>query len=453
MAFVLGEYRFQGRRANEIAADVEQAVGSGALPPGTALPPLRDLATELGVNPNTVAAAYRLLRDRGVIETAGRKGSRVRARPVNAPRDRIRIPVPPGARDLADGNPDPALLPPLGPALAVAAAAVERHPTLYGHPIADPGLLELAAAAYREDGAPQGALAVCSGSLDAIGRVLAARLRPGDPVAVEDPGWGSVLDLLPALGLKALPVALDDQGPLPGAVAEALAAGARALVVTSRAQNPTGAVVTAARAAKLRAVLAGHPGVLLIEDDHGHGMVDQPFCSLAAAPGGRPVTRHWALVRSAAKAFAPDLRLSVLLGDQDTIDRVLGRQRLDTGWVSLLLQRTVAELWRTGAAPPETVAAAYRARREGLLAALAARGIRAHGESGLNVWVPVPDESGVTAALVQRGWVPAPGARYRLQSPPGIRLTVSTLTPAEATALADDLAEILTGRDGGSRLI
>ncbi|MEU9133933.1 aminotransferase class I/II-fold pyridoxal phosphate-dependent enzyme [Kitasatospora sp. NPDC048540] len=450
---MLGDYRIKGRRATEIAADVERAVGAGALAPGAPLPALRDLAGELGVNPNTVAAAYRLLRDRGVIETAGRKGSRIRPRPVTAPRDQVRIPVPPGARDLSSGNPDPALLPDLGPALAVAATAAADRPVMYGDPVADPGLLELAAAAYRADGAPEGALAVCSGSLDAIGRVLAARLRPGDLVAVEDPGWGSLLDLLPALGLRTVPVGLDDQGPLPGEVGAALAAGARALIVTSRAQNPTGAALGAARAARLRPVLAAHPEVLVIEDDHGHGMVHQPFESLVAADGGGAAVRHWALVRSAAKALAPDLRLSVVLGDRDTVDRVLGRQRLDTGWVSLLLQRTVAELWRTGAAPPGEVAAAYRERREGLLAALAARGIAAHGESGLNVWVPVPDESGVTAALVQRGWVPSPGARYRQQSPPGIRLTVSTLTAAEATALADDLAGILGGRGDGSRLI
>ncbi|MGW2065949.1 GntR family transcriptional regulator, partial [Streptomyces sp. NPDC001937] len=75
---MIGEYTFTGRGAAEIAASVEQAIGQGTLAPGTALPPLRELATELGVNPNTVAAAYRLLRDRGVIETAGRRGSRVR---------------------------------------------------------------------------------------------------------------------------------------------------------------------------------------------------------------------------------------------------------------------------------------------------------------------------------------------------------------------------------------
>ncbi|MGW2545449.1 aminotransferase class I/II-fold pyridoxal phosphate-dependent enzyme, partial [Kitasatospora sp. NPDC001574] len=83
---------------------------------------------------------------------------------------------------------------------------------------------------------------------------------------------------------------------------------------------------------------------------------------------------------------------------------------------------------------------------------LAARGIAAHGASGLNVWVPVPDETTVLASLVQRGWVVAPGARYRLQSPPGLRITVAELDPAEARRLADDLAGVLGTGGAVSRL-
>ncbi|WP_432027208.1 aminotransferase class I/II-fold pyridoxal phosphate-dependent enzyme [Streptomyces sp. 1222.5] len=431
---MLGEYRIQGRGAAEIAAGVERAVGSGELRPGRPLPPMRELAAQLGVNANTVAAAYRILRDRGVIETAGRRGSRVRPKPATTGREELRVEVPAGGRDLATGNPDPDLLPRLAPVLAAAAEQGDQRPVLYGDDPVDAELARLARAEFDADGLPAGPVTVTSGSLDAIERVLAAHLRPGDAVALEDPGWGSVLDLVPALGLRTVPVGVDDDGPRPDDLRRALEAGARALIVTDRAQNPTGASVTASRAHDLRAVLREHPETLLIEDDHGHGIVDLPLHPLAG------VTRHWAFVRSAAKAYGPDLRLAVLTGDGVTVDRVRGRQRLGPGWVSLLLQRAVVRLWADGAVDRAAVAQSYGARRNALVDALAAHGVTAHGRSGMNVWVPVPDETGAVARLLQAGWAVAPGARFRLASPPGIRITVSPLTPEDIAPLAAAVA-------------
>ncbi|MFD7136537.1 aminotransferase class I/II-fold pyridoxal phosphate-dependent enzyme [Streptomyces sp. NPDC059894] len=431
---MLGEYPIKGRRAADISASVERAVAAGDLSPGQPLPPMRELAEHLGVNPNTVAAAYRTLRERAVIETDGRRGSRVRSKPATTGRDFIRVEVPEGVRDAAVGNPDPALLPPLAPAFAWAAAQGDREPALYGQEPVEPELTRLARAELDADGVPAGPLAVTSGSLDAIERVLAAHLRPGDTVAVEDPGWGSLLDLVPALGLRTTPVGLDDDGPLPEDVDRALRAGARALIVTDRAQNPTGAAVSAPRARALRGVLREHPHTLLVEDDHGHRIVDLPLHVLAGA------TRHWAFVRSAAKAYGPDLRLAVLTGDDLTLDRVRGRQRLGPGWVSRITQRAVARLWADGAVDGRRVAASYGGRRDALLAALAERGVEARGRSGMNVWVPVPDETGAVARLLSAGWAVAPGARFRLGSPPAIRITVSALREGETRALADAVA-------------
>lgn len=413
-------------------------MGSGALKPGQVLPPMRELAGELGVNPNTVAAAYRTLRERGVIETAGRRGSRVRPRPSTTAREQVVVEAPPGVRDVGKGNPDPALLPSLADALAAAAERAARRPTLYGDAALTEEFASAVRTAFDADGIPAGPVAATAGSLDAIERLLAAHLRPGDAVAIEDPGWGSLLDLVPALGLRTVPVALDDDGPLPEATERALAAGARALVVTDRAQNPTGAAVSAARAAELREVLARYPRVLLIEDDHGHGIVDLPLHPLAG------VTEHWALVRSAAKAYGPDLRVAALTGDAESVDRLSGRLRLGPGWVSHLLQDALVHLWRTGAVDAGAVAAAYAARRDPLLAALAERGVVAHGRSGMNVWVPVPDETSAVARLVAAGWAVAPGARFRLRSGPAVRATVSGLAAEDLGPLADALAAAAT---------
>ncbi|MFC8246980.1 aminotransferase class I/II-fold pyridoxal phosphate-dependent enzyme [Streptomyces chartreusis] len=431
---MLEGYRIEGRRAAEIAASVERAVGSGDLEPGQLLPPMRELATDLGVNPNTVAAAYRVLRERGVIETAGRRGSRVRPRPATTGRESVRVDVPEGVRNVASGNPDPALLPSLAKAFAAAAELADREPVLYGDDPVEPELARIARARLDADGVPEGPLAVASGSLDAIERVLGVHLKPGDTVAVEDPGWGSLLDLIPALGLRTVPVGVDDEGPLPDDVRRALDSGARALIVTDRVQNPTGAVVSSTRARALRSVLRQHPEILLIEDDHGYGIVDLPVHPLAGT------TRQWAFVRSVGKAYGPDLRLAVLTGDEVTVDRVRGRQRLGAGWVSRLMQRAVVRLWSDGAVDPAAVAAAYAVRRDLLIRALAEHGVRAHGRSGLNVWIPVPDETGAVARLLHAGWAVAPGARFRTSSPPGIRVTTSTLTEAEAAPLAAAVA-------------
>ncbi|MBB1242540.1 aminotransferase class I/II-fold pyridoxal phosphate-dependent enzyme [Streptomyces durbertensis] len=439
---MLEAYRLEGAGAARIAATVEEAVAAGELSPGQPLTPIRELAARIGVNPNTVAAAYRLLRERGVIETAGRRGSRVRARPASTAREALGTPVPPGVRDLSSGNPDPALLPALADVLADVARRHAERPVLYGAPPVSEVLRAQVTAALAADGVPPGPLAVTSGALDAIERILATRLRPGDRVAVEDPGWGGLLDLLPALGLLPEPFGTDDDGPVPDQLERALSAGVRAVVITCRAQNPTGAALTAERAGTLRALLRD-ADPLLVEDDHGHGITTLPLHPLGGATG------RWAFVRSTAKAYGPDLRLAVVTGDEATLDRLSGRQRLGAGWVSHLLQDAVARLWQTGAVDPATVSAAYDLRRRRLLEELARRGVPARGRSGMNVWVPVPDETSAVARLLAAGWAAAPGSRFRIASPPGVRLTLSDVRPTELPALADAVRTTLAPPPAG----
>ncbi len=420
-----------GTGAESIAASIEEAISGGSLGPGDALPPVRDLAAQLGVNANTAAAAYRLLRDRGAVETAGRRGTRVRHRPATTPRSLLGLDVPAGVRDLSTGNPDPALLPIAGAALA---GPVAGRPVLYGQPAMSAELVEFSRAALSADGIPADHLAVTSGALDGIERALSAHLRPGDRVAVEDPGWANLLDLLAALGLSAEPVQVDDEGPLIADLDRALRRGARALVATNRAQNPTGAALSADRAGALRQLLAHRAEeVLLIEDDHCAGISGAPLHSLAGS------TRHWAFVRSASKAYGPDLRVAVLAGDHRTVERVHGRLRLGPGWVSHLLQDLAVGMWTNDAAS-QLVANAerhYAGNRRRLIDALAERGVAGRGRSGLNVWVPVPDETVAITRLLGAGWAVAPGTRFRIATAPGIRITVSDLADDEIDPLAD----------------
>lgn len=88
-------------------------------------------------------------------------------------------------------------------------------------------------------------------------------------------------------------------------------------------------------------------------------------------------------------------------------------------------------------------AVAYEERREALTAALAGQGIGARGVSGLNVWVPVRDEAAVVNGLRSYGWWVAAGARFRIGTPPGVRITTSGLGTADAARLAGDFAAVL----------
>lgn len=67
---------------HQIQAQVKNAVAAGALKAGDALPSVRKLAADLGINPNTVARAY-----------------------LDLERDAVITAVPGGGTFVADGNP------------------------------------------------------------------------------------------------------------------------------------------------------------------------------------------------------------------------------------------------------------------------------------------------------------------------------------------------------------
>ncbi|HTA06179.1 MAG TPA: aminotransferase class I/II-fold pyridoxal phosphate-dependent enzyme [Solirubrobacteraceae bacterium] len=428
------QYRIVAGNAAELVQSIEAAVADGSLPPGQPLPSIRRMAGEVGLSPVTVAAAVAELRRRGVVVSEPRRGSRIGERPPIGSR-RASLPVPPGARDLSQGNPDPELLPDLKRALA----GTNLPLRLYGESAALAELAALARERLAQDGVESERTCIVSGALDGIERVIDVHLRAGDRVAAENPGYAPLFDLLRARGHTLEPVAVDERGMRPAELRAALSRGASAVILTPRGQNPTGAALDAERAQQLRDVLAAAPDVLVVEDDHLGEVAGSALHTLVA---GR---KRWAAARSVAKALGPDLRLAMLAGDSPTLARVEGRQQCGPGWVSYILQRLVLGLWQDPhvAELTERAAATYTARRERLLEALARVGVQASAASGLNVWVPVEDETGVVAALSGRGWVVAAGAQYRLgDSPPAIRITIATLAESEAERLAGDLAEV-----------
>jgi DNA-binding transcriptional MocR family regulator len=437
---ILVRYRPQGQTAKEISASVEAGVRSGQLAPGDHLPSVRELAGQLGISPTTVAAAYGDLRRRGLTTGTGRAGTRIRgAPPVSS---RVYLSAPAGTRDLITGGPDPDLLP------LLPAQPARRPARMYAEAPVSPRLRRLAAGQLAADGIDTASLTVTGGALDGIERVLATWLTPADRVIVEDPGHAVTFDLLAAMGFTAVPVPVDDLGVRPAELATALARGAGALIVTPRAQAATGAAWDAGRAAEIGEVLRRHPSVGVIEDDHAGPVAGVPAFSACAGLSGRTGPPRWVTLRSVSKSLGPDLRLAVVAGDEATITRVAGRQALGAGWVSYQLQETVADLWSDASVGWTLTAAAqaYGHRGAALRSALAAHGITASGRSGFTCWVPVADEDGVASSLAAAGWAVAPGQRFRIASPPGVRISFARLVEADAASFAAEFAQALRHR-------
>ena len=393
-----------------IAGVIGRLINTGDLAGGLRLPTVRELATALGVSPATVSQAWQALAGAGLIESRGRAGSFVRHRPPRwlAPRMRgMAAPNDPVRLDLSRGTPDPLLLPALGPALSRVSVRAETG-SYQAEPVI-PGL-----AAVLADSWPSKAesIMVVDGALDAISRTLEQLVRFGDRVVVESPGFPPFLDLLDVLGAEAVPVRLDEHGVLPDSLARALLRRPVAVLLQPRAQNPTGASMTPARAEALARVIRSAADVddlVVIEDDHSGLISTEGDVTLGTALPGRVM--H---VRSFSKSHGPDLRIAALGGPRELLDRVVSRRMLGPGWTSRMLQTILLDLLTDGGSIDAVAEARrqYYTRQRALGDALRARGVTVAPADGINLWMPVLSERSALVQLAAAGIRVAAGTPF-----------------------------------------
>lgn len=424
-----------GTTAADIADSVRDLRDRGVLRSGSPLPPVRELAATLGVNRNTAVAAYRQLAQAGIVVSRGRAGTVITGHDSVPQEGYARDTV---LRDVGTGNPDPRLIPDPSSALATVAG----RPVLYGEPVIDRGLEEWSRAWIAQDLRDiDFGITVTSGAVDAVERLLAQALMRDDAVALEDPCFLASIHTVRLGGYRAVPVPVDEQGMTVDGLRDALESGVRAVICTPRAQNPTGASLTPERAAELRAVLADHPYVLIIEDDHFSMLSQRPYESLIG-----PGHRRFALVRSVSKFLGPDMCLAIAATDRTTAERLAMRLSPGTTWVSHLLQR----LTLTQVTDPEVeskIEAArehYATRNAAFAAQLRAHGIHCPDSDGLSLWVELSTPArAVAERLMRRGWLARTGDDFalddRAEPSTHLRLTVHDLSDEEAATLVADL--------------
>ncbi len=210
----------------QLERGLRQAIARKTLAPGTALPPSRVLAAELGLSRSLVVGAYEQLVIEGYLEARQGSGTRVRApgfdtRQASAgPGDSPYWPLPLGhdGKISRSGLPDPALFP-RNEWLRHYRDVLQDLPDmqlLYPPPR---GELELRAALTAYLGRVRGVRAtpdqvvICGGFSQGLMLLCRALGRRGvTRIAVEDPCFGFHRRIIEAAGLESVPVAVDDQG-------------------------------------------------------------------------------------------------------------------------------------------------------------------------------------------------------------------------------------------------
>ncbi|MBB1243650.1 PLP-dependent aminotransferase family protein [Streptomyces durbertensis] len=415
---------------HRLARALRAALADGRIPPGGALPPSRELASDLGCSRWVVTEAYGQLVAEGHLEARSGSGTRARPQPRRAPRAR------PGDRpgdrppeavseqapeyDLAAGLPDLRAFPRARWADALRAATAEVVSADLGYP--DPAghsalRRRLAAYLVRSRGADLawGELVVGAGTFDALTRACRALGAAGHThVAVEDPGWGAVVEAVHAAGLVAVPVAVDADGLRVDRLREH--PEARAVVVAPAHQFPTGVVLAPRRRTELLTWAAEVDGVVLEDDYDSEFRYDrQPVGVLQGMAPDRVV-----LLGSVSKTLAPALRLG-WAAVPPWLAAALAADRGHGGCPPVVDQLALAHLVASGAYDRHLRASRlrYRSRRDSLLAALGERlpACRVSGvAAGFHLLLDLGDRRAgrVAAEGARRGLRVAALDRYRV---------------------------------------
>ena len=444
------------------------------LAPGSRLPSVRQCASQHGVSPSTVVAAYDHLQAQGLIEARRHRGFFVRdgaVRPHTPASDPAAPPA--GVPDAGDarrrnapisaatlmrgmfqpisGKPQPGMgvLPadwidtdPIATSLrkVSGAASVRETSVRYGEPIGDAHLRRVLAARLQAmgiDAVPQHIVTTVGATqaLDIISRTL---LKPGDAVMVEEPGWAVEFARLTALGMRILPVPRGPEGPDLAVMARYCEAHAgtamapRLFASVSVLHNPTGACLTPASAHRVLKLAEQHGFWIAEDDSYGH-LAPEHSTRLATLDG----LRRTIYVGGFAKILAPNWRVGFLAAPAELLEPLLDTKLLSTLTTPSLLERALAHCMEQGqlrrhAERIRTRLDAARSRSARL--AVQAGCHFAAEPAGLFGWLDTGvDTDQLALRMLDEGYLLAPGALFHADRAPSTLMRINFATTQDAT--------------------
>ncbi|RCG28543.1 PLP-dependent aminotransferase family protein [Sphaerisporangium album] len=438
-----------------IADTVAAEIATGRLRPGDRLPPQRAFARRRGIAGSTAARVYRELARRGLVVGEVGRGTFVRAgeRPTGHA-----LVEPGGARvDLELNYPVVAEQPAL---LAEGLGRLTRPDVLAASllPVGPSGTAEareVAARLLARGGwEPDPARVLFAGNgRQAIAGALAALVPAGGRLGVEALTYPMVKAIAARLGVTLVPLATDEAGVRPDALAAAhRGAPLRAVYLQSAVHNPMAVTMPARRRAEIADTLRDL-GLYAVEDAVWAFLREGDWPPIAALAPERTV-----LVDSLSKRLAPGLTVGFALTPPEQAASVAAALR-SGAWTATGFALEAATHWMAGG----TVAAVERAKRRDAgerqrvaAACLAGFATRADPQSYFRWWeLPEPWRAETfVAAAARRGIAVTPAASFAVaarSAPPAVRVGLASPTIAVLTRALDTLAALArrTPEDAG----
>lgn len=465
--FFLAVAAFKGERrlAAAIVRNIRGAIETGRLKPGDRLPSTRSLAGVLSVSRGVLASAYEQLVAEGHVEARRGSGAYVAAmgvvRPPRTPPHLsnsiathiqrflpppVDEPLPAAVIDFRACRPAANLVPAAPWRRAWAWAASRPASSDYGPSAGEPALREAIADHVRRargfDVRPED-LVVTAGAVEAFHLLARLLLRPGDRVAVEDPGYPMARSAFAAAGATIVPAPVEE-----GGLNVERLDNARLVYVTPSHQFPTGVRMTLARRRQLLAWAEANDALVIEDDYDGEFRFDgPPLPPLASLPGAERV----AYVGTFSKTLTPAVRLGFVAAPQ--LAEALAQRKAELNYhAGVIPQLALSRFMEEGELDRHIARArrTYAERRSALLNAIDERApdLQAQGaEAGLHVVLPLPRHAiaePIAITCRERGLAVVPLSKYALaEAPPALVLGFAAEPPDRLRAGAEILVDAL----------
>jgi GntR family transcriptional regulator/MocR family aminotransferase len=465
----------------QIADQIRAQIEATRLTAGEKLPPIRDLARDLGVNRDTVALAYEALAEAGMVESsvgrgtfvseAGRNGEPVAPfdpafspltdRLIAFDRARPRFGSANSAVPMHALIPDPALYPIDAFRRTLNRALQEGGPEilLYGGPQGDPRLRTALAARLRRSSlevAPE-EIVLCHGASQGISLALRLFAAPGDVVALEEPTYNNVLAASFGLGLETAAVPMRETGVDLAALERTLARPeVKAFYTIPTFHNPMGTTTARSHRQSVLEIARRH-GVPIIED--GYEM-DLRFTGRALPPlAGLDRSGLVVHLFSFSKSLFPGARVGAITARGRTIDALVALKQASDLSDALPLQVALAAFLENGDYDRHLtrMRRVLRERRDALLEALESEQLDGARwtvpEGGYQVWLELPepiDTGDLLTDAIGAGVLFAPGSQFNHDGRPSrcLRLTFAMAESADLRLGVARLARCIRERSG-----